>query len=209
MSDDKKRKFDQLRQMMLDQKQKEFLEGRKNLQLEGVPRSNKPSPFLNKPKMKPEHDVIPVRDADSWKEKIDRLTGKGGNIKEDPDTLDYRKLKKEFVDKKRLSSGAKDILGEGAEEVLDYNKLRSSASKLGKLSKLGKKGLKLIPLLGPMVGLGMSAMSGEVSAQDIPILGEASDLGPEEGSLEHKLESGTITPEERFKLLRKFQQEEE
>lgn len=79
------------------------------------------------------------------------------------------------------------------EKSIDYNKLRKLAS------KVGKKGLKAIPLIGPVVS---AFSSGDVSAA-VPILGEAESLGPREGSLEAKLEDGTITDEEREELRRR------
>lgn len=67
----------------------------------------------------------------------------------------------------------------------------------GALKSVGKH----IPMLGGLaVGLGTALATGDASAA-VPVLNEADSLGPEAGSLEHKLESGTITPEE-MEILR-------
>jgi len=82
----------------------------------------------------------------------------------------------------------------------------SKAAKLagqagGMMSSVGKR----IPILGGLaVGLGTALTTGDASAGEqaaVPLLNEADPLGPEAGSLEYKLENGTITPQE-LEILR-------
>lgn len=67
-------------------------------------------------------------------------------------------------------------------------------------SKLAKNSLKSIPFLGTAMGIGSALMSRDASAA-IPVLNEAEAVGPTEGSLEAKLENGTITPDEMQQLM--------
>jgi hypothetical protein len=67
-------------------------------------------------------------------------------------------------------------------------------------AKLAKNTLKSVPFLGTAMGVGSALISGDVSAA-VPILDQADAIGPTEGSLEAKLESGIITPDEMQQLL--------
>lgn len=83
------------------------------------------------------------------------------------------------------------------------------ADKIARLRKGGSqalkgasKGLKAIPILGTALGLGAALSSGDAAAA-VPLFGDVESLGPED-ELEKKLESGTITPEERAILMNRF-----
>jgi hypothetical protein len=59
-----------------------------------------------------------------------------------------------------------------------------------------------IPLVGPAIGAGLAAMSGEANAASaLPILGEADSLGPEKGSEDYSIENPQASPELRRKAL--------
>ncbi len=66
--------------------------------------------------------------------------------------------------------------------------------------KLASNSLKAIPFAGAALGIGSALLSGDASAA-VPILNEADAVGPTEGSLEAKMEGGTINPDEMQKLL--------
>ena len=59
-----------------------------------------------------------------------------------------------------------------------------------------------IPLIGPAIGAGLAALSGEANAAStLPILGEADSLGPERGSQDYEIENPQASPELRRKAL--------
>ena len=68
--------------------------------------------------------------------------------------------------------------------------------------KGASKGLKAVPILGSMLGIGAALSSGDAAAA-LPVFGDVDSLVPED-ELERKLESGTITPEERAILMSRF-----
>lgn len=82
-------------------------------------------------------------------------------------------------------------------KILESKRLAKAAASLGGVAS---KGLKAVPFIGTAMGLGSALMSGDASAA-IPVLDQADNLGPEEGTLESKLESGTITKDELQQLL--------
>lgn len=62
-----------------------------------------------------------------------------------------------------------------------------------------------IPLIGPAIGAGLAAMSGEANAASaIPILGEAESLGPEQGSEDYEIENPQRNPAARRAALEKL-----
>lgn len=61
---------------------------------------------------------------------------------------------------------------------------------------VGKKVLGAVPILG---GLASAAMSGEASAA-VPVLDSAESLGPERGTLDHRIEMGQLTDEDKQQL---------
>lgn len=59
-----------------------------------------------------------------------------------------------------------------------------------------------IPLIGPAIGAGIAAMSGEANAASaMPILGEADSLGPEQGSEDYEIENPQRNPAARRAAL--------
>ena len=92
-----------------------------------------------------------------------------------------------------------------ADKIQSILKSRAAA-RLGKqASGIGKSFVKGIPVLGGLaVGLGTALSSGDASAGELaatPILSEAEDVGPTPGTLEAKLENGTINADEMQQLL--------
>ena len=62
-----------------------------------------------------------------------------------------------------------------------------------------------IPLIGPAIGAGLAAMSGEANAASaLPILGEADSLGPEQGSEDYEIENPQRNPAARRAALEKL-----
>lgn len=89
------------------------------------------------------------------------------------------------------------------DKLVSILKSRAASKAIGAgtdLSKVASTGLKSIPLLGSLVAGGLTfAATGDANAamqEATPFVNEAGAVGPEIGSLEHKLESGTATPEE-------------
>lgn len=71
-----------------------------------------------------------------------------------------------------------------------------------KLQHLGGGKFKSIPLIGPAIGAGLAAMSGEANAASaLPILGEAESLGPEQGSEDYEIENPQRNPAARRAAL--------
>lgn len=62
-----------------------------------------------------------------------------------------------------------------------------------------------IPLIGPAIGAGLAAMSGEANAASgLPILGEADSLGPQQGSEDYEIENPQRNPAARRAALEKL-----
>jgi hypothetical protein len=82
------------------------------------------------------------------------------------------------------------------------NTYKSVFSKIADKVKKNKKIASAIPLIGPAIGAGLAAMSGEANAASaIPILGEADSLGPEQGSEDYAIENPQANQELRRKAL--------
>lgn len=63
---------------------------------------------------------------------------------------------------------------------------------------------KALPIIGPAIGAGIAAMSGDANAASgLPILGEAENLGPQKGSIDDMIENpkSGMTSEQRKKAL--------
>ena len=132
-------------------------------------------------------DITPERIKVGKTDKLDLLGEKQDIIKAD----DHMKKVKDFQMKGRLKETMKGAIKRGDTDMISKLKM------IGKgLSKGARTGLKAFPLIG---GIMAAVSSGDASAA-IPILGDADNLGPAPGSLERKLEDGTITPEERMLL---------
>lgn len=80
------------------------------------------------------------------------------------------------------------------------------ARRLAKLGGIAGDALKKVPMIGGIAaGLGTLLTTGDASAASqaaLPLVGDSDDLGPTPGSLESKLENGTITEDEMDKLLK-------
>lgn len=110
------------------------------------------------------------------------------------------------------SDTLKTISGNAFQDKIKSILNARNAAKLAKgadtAMDVGKRGLKSIPFLGPLIAGGAAlATTGDASAAQqemVPVLNEAEALGPEVGSLEHKLESGQpLTEQERMLLERR------
>ena len=82
------------------------------------------------------------------------------------------------------------------------NILKSRAA--AKLAKTASGAVKNIPMIGGIAaGLGTLLTTGDASAASqaaLPLVGDSDDLGPTAGSLEAKMEAGTATPDELYRL---------
>lgn len=87
-----------------------------------------------------------------------------------------------------------DAIGDGMDSVLDLAK-----SKKGILKKIASSGLKSIPLLGGAISL----MGSSDASAAIPILDQAEPTGPEQGSIDQRLEQDTLTEEDKAELKRR------
>ena len=77
------------------------------------------------------------------------------------------------------------------------------------IEKIGKetasKVFRQVPLIGPAIGAGLAAMSGEANAASaMPILGEADSLGPQQGSEDYEIENPQRNPAARRAALEKL-----
>ncbi len=104
---------------------------------------------------------------------------------------DFAKMQKDLDLKQKLKSSFKAASKAGDEEMMD--KLRQIAMKL---KKGASRGLKMLPIVGAAAGL----LGADDASAAVPILDMAESTGPQAGSLQSKLENGTITPEERQQL---------
>lgn len=85
-----------------------------------------------------------------------------------------------------------------------FEKARKEAIKKIGLSKTPRI-YRSIPLIGPAIGAGLAAMSGEANAaSSLPILGEADNLGPEQGSEDWEIENPQRNPAARRAALEKL-----
>lgn len=99
----------------------------------------------------------------------------------------------------RLIRDARRAAVEQAGDTLNYNDLRkqfADKAKYAAKSPVGKKILGAVPVLG---GLASAAITGDASAA-IPILDSAESLGPQPGTLDQRMEQGTLTEKDRQTL---------
>lgn len=87
-------------------------------------------------------------------------------------------------------------------EKIPVSKGASFVEKIAGLRK-AKAAAKLVPGLGALIGLGSAVATGDASAA-LPTELQPTESGPEQGSLEYKLETGRITPEERKQIMDKY-----
>lgn len=114
---------------------------------------------------------------------------------------------------KKVVKGATDVINTSAPlKTITGNAFKDKIQAIVDARRLAKegakdlsKGFKSVPFLGPLIAGGLTyAATGDVSAATqagVPVLNEANDVGPEQGSIEHKLESGQpLTEAERLLL---------
>lgn len=81
----------------------------------------------------------------------------------------------------------------------------AAAEKLSGKNFLNPKIYRSIPLIGPAIGAGIAAMSGDANAASgLPVLGEAESLGPEQGSEDWEIENPQASPAARRAALQKL-----
>jgi hypothetical protein len=96
----------------------------------------------------------------------------------------------------------KDKYGNKIKEIGTTSEGKPRLGFIEKLESIGGGRFKSIPLIGPAIGAGIAAMSGEANAASaMPILGEADSLGPEKGSEDYAIENPQASPELRRKAL--------
>jgi hypothetical protein len=85
-----------------------------------------------------------------------------------------------------------------------FKKTRKTA--IEKISKSKVPNIyRSIPLIGPVIGAGLAAMSGDANAASaMPILGEADSLGPEKGMEDYEIENPQANPAARRAALEKL-----
>lgn len=103
-----------------------------------------------------------------------------------------------------------DAIKAAASNTLDYGQLRKEFADKAKLAARtgGRKLLGAIPLLGAGYAAlsGEPAMAAEELAGDVPVLGQVYEAikptptGPAEGSLDARIENGTLTDEDKIAL---------
>jgi hypothetical protein len=104
-----------------------------------------------------------------------------------------------FVESWRTSDTMKNSKGLSINDLLE--KPREAAAK--KIINLkSPKIYRSIPLVGPAIGAGLAALSGEANAASaLPILGEADSLGPEQGMEDYEIENPQANPAARRAAL--------
>lgn len=134
------------------------------------------------------------------------------------EVMKVKNLDNTLPEAKTIIKGATDKIDtKGVQKLLSGNQFSNKIAKilesraLAKAGNVAKQGLniaseagKRIPMLGGLaVGLGTALATRDASAA-VPGLNEADVVGPVEGSIEHKLESGQpLTDEERLALSRR------
>lgn len=119
-----------------------------------------------------------------------------------PNSIPERTVIKNVTDKIDTKEIQKLISGNAfADKIQNILKSRAAAKAAG----IAGDAIKKVPMIGGIAaGLGTLLTTGDASAASqaaLPLVGDSDDLGPEKGSLESKLESGTITQDEMQQLL--------
>jgi hypothetical protein len=95
----------------------------------------------------------------------------------------------------------KQVLGDAFEQRIKAIRASRALSKAGGIA--GDM-IKKVPMIGGIAaGLGTLLSTGDASAASqaaLPLVSEADDLGPSMDSLEGKMEAGTATPDELYRL---------
>jgi hypothetical protein len=140
----------------------------------------------------------------------DKKSGLFKSTAEDVWSPEKKALLKDFGIKNSLDLSKQDsaILNEiqQAGHHATIPKFREGSFGRGGLASLIKnKSFKALPFIGPALGAAAAINSGEASAA-IPILNEADNLGPEEGSIESIVEDPTKSYEQRRKAIEQLSQ---
>lgn len=100
---------------------------------------------------------------------------------------------------------AQDLIKQVRDLPEDEKVLKEIAKRSKGLDKPSFRVLRSIPLIGTALGAGLALASGEANAASaMPILGEAGDLGPEQGSEDYEIENPQRNPAARRAALEKL-----
>lgn len=118
-----------------------------------------------------------------------------------PNSISERTIIKNVTDKIDTKEIQKLISGNAfADKIQNILKSRAATKAAGTVGDMVKK----VPMIGGIAaGLGTLLTTGDASAASqaaLPLVGDSDDLGPEAGSLEAKMEAGTATPDELYRL---------
>lgn len=120
-------------------------------------------------------------------DKIDTMTPIA-KIKNVTDKIDTKSIQKQISGNDRVDKIAKIL----------------ESRRLAKLGGIAGDMFKKVPMIGGIAaGLGTLLTTGDASAASqaaLPLVGDSDDLGPSTDSLEHKMEAGTATPDELYRL---------
>jgi hypothetical protein len=111
------------------------------------------------------------------------------------DTSDVIKDKTLSQGFNKTISGVTENIGNAAQPLIGGNDFVKKIADLRAAKMMGKKVLGAVPVLG---GLASAAMSGDASAA-VPGLDQES-LGPAPGSLDSRIENGTLTDEDKNQM---------
>lgn len=188
----------------MEQKSKvqQFIEKRAKLESSNVPNQAKSASIFNdpNPKIKSLKKVETLDPNEKIKltperfKKVQQKLKAGSSIKE--------KLNRAI---KAKNADAADTIvqqvGEVAKKTGDTDLLKDLIKKVRKAGLTRKAGKKILSAV-PFIGGALSALSsGDIKAA-VPGLDAIDDLGPKKGSLDARIESGRLTPED-IKLLKK------
>lgn len=117
------------------------------------------------------------------------------------DLTPAKNIVKGAVDKIDTKQVQKLISGSGfSDKIQSILKSRAAA----KAANIGGDMIKKVPMIGGIAaGLGTLLTTGDASAASqaaLPLVGDAEDIGPDLNSLEGKMEAGTATPDELYRL---------
>lgn len=131
-------------------------------------------------------NIVPLVSSDDFNKELRKLKASGFDLKNADPAQVYEMMAKQHHAK--------------------IPNLREGTFGLGALKSYLKSGtFKGIPLVGTALGAGLAALSGEANAASaLPVLGEASDVGPEKGSEDWDIENPQKNPAARKAALQKL-----
>ena len=112
------------------------------------------------------------------------------------DTSDVIKDKTLSQGFNKTIKGVTENVADVAQPLIGGDDFIRKIANLRAAKMMGKKVLSALPLVG---GLASAAMTGDASAA-VPVLDSAESLGPEKGTLDHRLEMGQLTDEDKQQL---------